>query len=70
MTRVSKPTVPMSIADELADLQRDRYTSPLARIRVGRIMRRWRLGGPLQADDREVGHAREEEAAYRRLTAR
>jgi hypothetical protein len=70
VTRRVKPTVAIPIETELADLRPERYSSPLARMRIGRILRRWRLGGPLQDDARELGHAREEEAAYRRLVSR
>jgi hypothetical protein len=66
MTRRKKAGATMSIAQELADLRIDRYSSPIARIRVGRIVRSRGAAAPLD-EARELDHARQEEAAYQCL---
>ena len=70
MTRLAKPPTAMSIDGELADLRIARYSSPIARLRVGRLLRlRW-AGRSLRDEGRELSHARDEEAAYARLAER
>jgi hypothetical protein len=68
MTRVAKPPIELSIEAELADLVAERYRSPLARLRVRRVLRRRLNGWPAAGEARELGYARAEEAAYGRLT--
>jgi hypothetical protein len=70
VTRVAKRRSASSIDEELRDLQPDRYSSPIARLRVAKIVRRRELGRRASDEARELGHARDEEAAYRRLDQR
>jgi hypothetical protein len=68
LTRVAKPRIALSIEAELADLVAERYQSPMARLRVRRVLRRRQKGWPPDGEARELVYARQEEAAYGRLT--
>jgi hypothetical protein len=70
LTRVAKEPIEMTIEAELADLVAERYSSPIAVLRVRRVLRRRHNGWPPAGEAREIGYAREEEAAFSRLTAR